>query len=655
MSDFSRLLTDLPREQQAIRAKCFHPSGSFVEFGRDEIEQSVPAQFERIAARHADRIAVKTRSHTLTYDALNKVANRVARVLLRQLGESNKSVALLLDNDAPMIASLLGVLKAGKAYVSLDPSHPLARSSYILEDSQAILIVTDSNNMTVAEGLARPGQSLFNVDEIDCSLSAENLGLGITPDTLSVVRYTSGSTGQPKGVAQDHRGLLHHYVMHNINGLRICPDDRIATGSIIQDAFNALLAGAAFYPLDLKKDGLAALPDWMAHNNITIYFSVPSIFRRFMDTLSEHAKFSNLRLIALRGETVSKADIELYKKHFSDSCILVNRLGSRETGTFRQYFISKETQIAGDLVPAGYPVIDKEVLLLNNDGTEVGYNQIGEIAVKSHYLRLGYWRRPELTKAKFLPDPRGGDEGIYLTGDLGRLLPDGCLEYLGRKDFQIKIRGYRVEVVEIEMALRECANVKDAAVIAWDNQAGEKYLAAYVVPREEPGPKINELREFLRGKLPDYMIPAEFVYLKSLPSINGKLDRKALPRPDHKRPDLSYPYVPQRNEVEQKLILIWEEVLGVSPIGVHDKFFDLGGHSLSATRTVSRVLDTFRVEVSLTSLFESPTIADMAAVVTQSQAKKLVGEEDLARVLAEVEELPDEDVERLIAEERHRK
>jgi amino acid adenylation domain-containing protein len=651
MTDHFKHTVQVPPAQRAIAAKCFHPTGTFVEFKKEEIEQSIPEQFEQIVQRCPERIAVQSRGHVLAYDALNKFANRIARTILNQRGEGNEPVALLVENDAPMIAAILGALKAGKIYVPMDTSYPNARIDYIIDDLERPLILTDNKNFLSANRLTQNSCQLINIDQLDPSLSAENLCLAISPDCLSVIRYTSGSTGEPKGVAQDHHGVLRHYVMHNINSLHICPDDRIFGRSTIQDIFNALLSGASFYPLDIKQEGLAALIDWMLQHEITIYFSVPSVFRSFMDTVSEHAKFSNLRLIALRGETVSKADIELYKKHFSDSCILVNRLGSRETGTFRQYFIDKETQIVGDLVPAGYPVIDKEVLLLNDDGAEVGYNQIGEIAVKSRYLRLGYWRRPDLTKTRFQPDPSGGDEGIYLTGDLGRLLPDGCLEYLGRKDFQIKIRGYRVEVVEIEMALRECAHVKDAAVIVWDNEAGEKYLAAYVVPREEPGPKINELREFLREKLPDYMIPTEFVYLNSLPSINGKLDRKALLPPDHKRPNLSYPYVPQRNEVEQKLILIWEEVLGVSPIGVHDHFLDLGGHSLSASRTVSRVLDAFRVAIPPTLLFESATVADMAAIIAQSLADGGIEKQNLARVLAEIEELSDEAAERLVAEE----
>ena len=221
--------------------------------------------------------------------------------------------------------------------------------------------------------------------------------------------------------------------------------------------FLALLNGAALFPFDLHEEGLAHLGDWLLQEEITVYTCVATIFRHSVQGLNRNKKFPKIRLIHIGGEPLSKADIDLYKKHFPDECIFVNRYSISETQAVSYYFIDKQTEIKGERVPVGYPLEGNEILLLDEDGNKLGVNQVGEIAVQSPYLALGYWRRPELTSAKFLADPKGGKERIYLTGDLGYMLPDGCLVHMGRKDFQTKIRGHRVEMSEIEMALLECS------------------------------------------------------------------------------------------------------------------------------------------------------------------------------------------------------
>jgi len=545
-----------------------------------------------------------------------------------------------------MIASLLGVLKAGKAYVSLDPTHPPARNSYILEHSEAALILTDTSNINLAAELSQDERPWLNVDELDLSVSDENLGLAIAPETLSAIRYTSGSTGQPKGVKRDHYDMLHHYVTHNINSLHICPDDRIAAGSIVQDVFNALLAGASFYPLDIKKEGLAALSGWMAQEKITIYFSVPSIFRRFVEALTGEQKFPDLRLLAMRGEPVLRTDVDLYKKYFPETCLMVNRLGSSETGTFCQYFIDKQTDIDGKIAPAGYVVADKEIVLLDDNGKEVGPGETDEIAVNSRYVRPGYGRKADLTRSKYLADPQGGDRLTYLTGDLGRLQADGCLEYLGREDSQVKIAGNRIEVSEIENILLSLASIKEAAVAARQERSGEQRLVAYIVPATDPAPTFGELRRSLKARLPAYMIPATFVIVDEIPlTVTGKVDRRALPDPGSARPVLETAYVPPRTPVEKEVARIWAEVLSLDRVGVHDDFFELGGHSLAATRVVSHVINAYQLELPLQSLFQAPTVGEMAAVILQHQTKKL-GERELDRILSGVESLSDEEAER---------
>jgi acyl carrier protein len=343
--------------------------------------------------------------------------------------------------------------------------------------------------------------------------------------------------------------------------------------------------------------------------------------------------------------------VELYRKHFAPECILVHRMGITETATIRSYFMDKTTPIDGARVPIGYPVDDKEVLLLDESGEHAGRNCIGEIAVKSRYLSLGYWRRPDLTRAKFLPDPNGGEERTYLSGDLGRMAADGCLFHVGREDFRVKVRGYSVEVSEIEMALLEHAAVKEAAVVGRETQSDDRQLVAYFVPSEKPAATVTQLRNFLKARLPDYMIPSAFVLLRAVPlTPNGKIDRRALPDPGQSRPELDTPYVAGTTPVEEQLAKIWAEVLSLNRVGIHDNFFDLGGHSLAATRVVSRVLKRFQVDIPLQSLFGSPTVSEMSTVITQYQGKKL-GEKELNRILTEIEALSEEDSRRLLAEQ----
>ena len=501
-------------EQEAIRAKCFHPSGMFVEFPKEDIETSIPDRFEQIVRQYAHRSAVKTRDNSLTYDELNKAANRVAHAILTQRGEGEEAVTLLMRNGAPMIAAILGALKAKKSYVPLDPSYPRARLTSILEDSQAGLILTDNKNLCLAKELTLGVCGLLNVDDLDVGLSTENLGLFMSADSVACIFYTSGSTGEPKGVIQAHRNVLHR-VMVDTNSFHICPDDRLSLLSSpsysvsLRNLFGTLLNGASLYAFNIEEEGLAHLADWLIQEKVTIYFSVPTVFHHFTDKLRESECFGMLRLIYLGGEPTTKKDVELYKKYFSPACILVNSLASNEAGIIRNYFIDKETQIRGSIVPAGYAVDGKEILVLNDDGQEVDCNQIGEIVVRSRYLCPGYWQKSDLTRASFLSDPAGGKERIYRTGDLGRIGPDGCLEHLGRKDFRVKIRGQRVEVAEVEMTLLNHHAIKEAVIRAVENEPDDpsaplrtdQRLVAYVVPKQGQAPTISELRGFLRGKL----------------------------------------------------------------------------------------------------------------------------------------------------------
>jgi acyl carrier protein len=348
--------------------------------------------------------------------------------------------------------------------------------------------------------------------------------------------------------------------------------------------------------------------------------AISTTFRQFAGTLTEDVICPTLRLICVGSESVSQQDIEVYRKRFADHCILVIKYASNETGTIRNLFLAKSTRVGENIVPVGHAVEDKAVLLLDETGQPVGFDSIGEIAVKSRYLSPGYWRRPDLTDAKFLPDPNGGAERIYLTGDLGRMTPDGCLFHLGRNDLAVKVRRYSVETAEIEMALLDHPNVKQAAVVACEEPDGAARLVAYFVPRNVPAPNSSELRSFVQGQLSEYMIPSTFAMLGALPlTPNGKVDRLNLPRPGRSRPELDAPYQAPTTVAEKNMAKIWTKVLGLDQVGIHDNFFALGGHSLSAMQVVSRIRDIFQVELPLRHLFETSTITALVNRIEEKQ------------------------------------
>ena len=646
---------NLPPEQEAIRAKCIHPTGEFTQLQPEEIEGSVLQRFEKIVGRCPDRLALKTKTCELTYRQLNAAANRIARAILTTRGEKSEPVALMFEQGAAAIITMLAVLKTGKFYVPLDPTSPPSRCRQIVGDSAASLLVTNTQNFAMAVSIASDGYEVINIDDMGDDLVAEDPEISISPDALAYIVYTSGSTGEPKGVAETHRYLLYHVFDYG-NSFHLCPDDRVSLvfpwtfNGGIHIIHSTLFNGAALFPIDVKADGVIDLARLLVEEKITIYHSTAAILRQMLTLLSRDERLPSLRLVRFGGDAVTAADIQLYKENFSKDCLLLNSLGTTESGIICRYFFDKDTAVAGGNVPAGYPAYGKEILLLDDNGNSVGFDQIGEIAVKSRYLSSGYWRQPTLTAAKFTTDQCQGDERIYLTGDLGRMSSDGCLFHLGRKDFQVKIRGYRVDVGEVETALLRHDHVKQVAVVGRKDHLGNLRLVAYVVPAGKIGLNVSELRRFLSHKLPDYMIPASFIPLDSLPlTPNGKINRRLLPAPNRSRPELETPMVAPRSEVEKKVAQIWTEVLALDEVGIGDNFLALGGDSLSASRVVSHVLQHFQVEIPTRTLFDSPTIAEMAGMIVGHQGRQL-GDKGLENILSELESLSDAEAQRRVSE-----
>ncbi len=448
------------------------PRHPFIAFSGQAIEQSIGSRFREQATRYPDNTAVKTKNEQWTYTQLERLSNRVANAILALRGEGEERVALFFRHGASMIAAMLGVLKAGKTYVPLDPAHPLPRINRLIADSTAAAVLTDIEDFSTeqAQVIRFAENERFDADPPPA----------ISPDRIAYILYTSGSTGEPKGVVQTHRNVLAQ-VRNYSNNLHLCADDRLTfvssygVDAAVQDIFGALLNGAAVYPVSVREHGIEALVDCLVEQEITVFHSAPTIFRHLVNALTGMEHLEKIRLVVLGGEAVYRRDVDFFRAHFPPDCLLVNGYGLTESTMVLQCFIDSKTMLVRDAVPVGYPVDDIEVLLLNDAGQPADVYCPGEIVLRGLFVAMGYWRQGSI--AAFPSE--GGGRRIYRTGDLGRRLPDGGIEFIGRRDFQVKIRGYRIEPGEIENHLLQFPGVKQAVVIAQE-YAGDWRLVAYV-------------------------------------------------------------------------------------------------------------------------------------------------------------------------------
>jgi amino acid adenylation domain-containing protein len=609
-----RLLNRTKRLQLTNRRNLVSPTNPFMEFKRQDIEQSIPQRFEQQAEKHPMNIAVKINNDEWTYEILNKAANRVAAKIPVSFGSMEGRIGLLFEHCTQMIIGIFAVLKAGKAYIPIDPSLPAKRIHRILNDSQIATLLTNNTNIALARSLNNSKLQIINVDDVESDVFVDNIDLQISPDTLAYILYTSGSTGSPKGVVQTHSNVLDH-IRNYTNGLHISTHDRLTLFSnygfdaAMMDIMGALLNGATLCPMDLREKPSVRLSEWLNREAITIYHSTPTVYRYLISTLDKEEKFPEVRLVVLGGEEVYKKDVEAYKKHFSSECIFVNTYGPTESTIALQYFMDHKTKITRNTVPIGYPVDNTEILLLNKAGEAT--DVFGEIAIRSEHIATGYWRRPEMMRKVFLPDPDGGDRKLYRTGDMGRLLPDGSIEFRGRKDFQVKIRGFRVEPAEAESALSNHEAIRECVVAKSDNGQGENNLIAYIVCNETLSSL--SLRRYLKDILPDYMIPSEFIQLDAIPLIhNGKTDYASLSLLRSSRKMITHDYVPPVSPIEKQIAEIWQSVLGIDKVSLHNNFFDIGGHSLMVVRAISLIEKRIGIHMPFREFFNQ-TLRQFAA------------------------------------------
>ena len=619
-------MIEIPPAQQALRERCVHPTGSFIPFPLEDVEGSIPARFARQVRRSPDRVAVAVPGRRVTYAELDRAANRVAHAVLAHRGPGEESIALLIDQGPAAVIAVLGVLKAGKRYVPLDPLLPVPRLAHLVADAEARLIVTGARRRSLVSAFAGDGVRILDVDELSSGVSMADPGVTIGPDAPAYIIFTSGSTGQPKGVTASHRAVLHD-VLRQTNALHICAEDGLtllrpySVVGGVRALMSGLLNGASVHPYDIRAQGLASMAQWLRAERITLYESVATVFRHFARTLDGGDQFPDLRVVRLGGEPASPRDVELFRRRFGRHTLFVNGLGTTETGTAHLYFVDHDMPLDGNVLPVGYPTADTETDLLDENGNPVDVGTVGELVIRSRYLALGYWRRADLTAAAFLPDPAGAGARRYRTGDVGRRREDGSLEHLGRKDSQVQIRGYRVELAEVERALLDAGGVREAVVLPQESRHGDAMLVAYVVPAAGGVPMRASLRQSVSGTLPGYMVPARFVALPAIPlTAAGKVDRQALLALGRADADAATPVALPRTPVERAVAQIWAEVLGLRAVGIHDHFLDLGGDSLLATRVISRATAEFRVSVPVDELLAAATVAEMALLIVEHRA-----------------------------------
>lgn len=598
--------------------------------------------FEAQVERTPQRVAIVCEGEQLSYEELNRRANQLAWSLRQKKVGPEVLVGLCVPRSLEMVIGILGILKAGGAYVPLDPDYPRERLSFILANTQTPLVVTMHSLLELF-----PEQVEKICLDSDAQVLAEaaknNPPCTARPDNTAYVIYTSGSTGQPKGTLVSHRNVVRLFAATR-QWFNFSAQDvwtmfhSFGFDFSVWELWGALLHGGrvVIVPQMVSRTP-SAFYDLLLAEKVTVLNQTPSAFRQLSGEIqtrqTEHELA--LRLVIFGGEALEFASLQPWFERFGDERPqLVNMYGITETTIHVTYRpLTTEDSLAGQGSIIGFPIPDLQAYVLDQKWRPVPAGACGELYVGGAGVARGYLQRPDFTAERFIPNPFSAHPGarLYRTGDLVRFKRDGQLEYLGRADDQVKIRGYRIELGEIETTLHLHPQVREAVVLAREDQPGDKRLAAYVVGEQGATLNTSELRTFLKERLPAYMVPNTFSVMEALPvTSHGKVDRKALAAPLTTRPDLENEYVAPRDEVEEILSNIWAETLNVERVGIHDDFFELGGHSLAATLVIARLREAFKLNLPLRALYEAPTIEGLATEVVK--AKGLTGAETLAYV-----------------------
>jgi amino acid adenylation domain-containing protein len=618
VSDPQQHITDLPLLTEQERHRLLVEwNATHAEYPRDTcIHQLFEAQVERTP----EAVAVVFEDRQLTYRDLNRRANQLA-YHLQKLGVGPEVlVGICVERSLDMIVGLLGILKAGGAYVPLDPAFPSERIAFMLEDAQVPVLVTQQHLLTQ---LPAHGTKVVCLDADAAVLAQQseaNPVSGVTSDDLAYVIYTSGSTGRPKGVQIPHRAVVNFMLsMREQPGLT-AQDTWLAITTLSFDIaalelFLPLLVGARVIVASQETgaDG-GALAETLTRASVTVMQATPITWHLLLAAGWQGKP--DLKILC-GGEALP---LDLARQLLPRAVSLWNMYGPTETTIWSTVC---KIEPGDDVVSIGRPIANTQIYLLDPQLQPVPVGVPGELYIGGDGLALGYLNRPELTAERFIPHPFSGEPGarLYKTGDLARYRPDGTIEHLGRLDFQVKLRGYRIELGEIEAVLSEHPAVRQVVVVAREDVPGDKRLVAYVVLREQQTATVGELQSHVTKQLPAYMVPSAFVLLEAFPlTPNGKVDRRALPAPQHTRPGLQRTFVAPETPIEKVVASIWSQILGIEQIGIHDGFIALGGDSLKALQVIARLRKALQVQLPLARFYEARTIAELAKIIEQVKA-----------------------------------
>ncbi|MGA9767772.1 MAG: amino acid adenylation domain-containing protein, partial [Blastocatellia bacterium] len=591
-------------------------------------DQCIHQVFEAQAEAKPDSVALIFNDTRMSYGELNRRANQLAH-RLRALGVTTEvSVGVCMQQPLEMVVSLLGILKSGGVYVPLDPQYPDKRLAFMIHDSKVRVLLADQQVATRLPATALPGEIIclnsdWNAIAHESDLNPHNLA---EPDNLAYVIYTSGSTGTPKGVGLSHRAAVNHFSVFN-DEYELCSSDvvlQLASFSFdisLEQILPALFTGASVV---LRGNEVLTASDFIqniSESGITVLDLATAYWHQLIkDCAANEEKIpdNNLRLVMVGGDTMLPEPVRLWQKSRLDSSRLINSYGPTEAAITSTVFDVPHgfcQDATPRRIPIGKPLHNRFLYILDSRGNLAPVGVVGELHIGGSLIAREYLNRPDLTAERFIPDCFSDLPGarLYKTGDLTRYLADGNIEFLGRIDHQVKIRGFRIELGEVEAVLDQHRSVRECVVRAREDKIGDKRLVAYIVAAEGETLTANELRGFMKERLPDYMVPSAFVMLEAMPlTPNGKLDHRQLPPPDWHGSEMAEGFTTPRTPIEEILAGIWSGILSVEQISIYDNFFDLGGHSLLATQVVSRLQKVLQIEIPLRSLFEHPTIAALA-------------------------------------------
>src|SRR6266567_2944670 len=580
-----------------------------------EKENTLVAQLEKTLRARASHLAIKSKSSELTYADLDNLSARCAGALQGESANRFGPIALMMSHDAHLIAAMAGILRSGGFYFALNRSLPPARLREIVKEVRPWAIIAGPEHAEQAGKLSGSAAKFFSFDELLTKASSFSSALANENSPFAIF-YTSGSSQRPRPLVYTHGGTWHNVTNHS-RSLRITADDRItllspcSAAASVSAIFGALLNGASLFLFDPVREGLPKVRDWIKTERITVYHSVPSLFRRFAEALEPDDILHSVRTVKLGGEPVFPPDVDLFRRHFRSDAVLVNGLGLTEAnGNACHFHIKHDTRIPTATVPVGKPLNGIEIKLLHPDGTDATSGEIGEIALRGKYIAPAFWTGSDVEQYGL------DDDGWFRTGDLGRCDLDGIFEHLGRKDDQLKLRGQWISVAEIEAALMDVPGVRNAAVLATERDTNAKNIVAFVSWTNGELTE-QELRSALQRRLPVYSLPQRVLSLSQLPLLpNGKIDRVALSYEAERRiKDKTHSPAVPGDALSLQLVRIWENILGNNSVETTSDFFALGGDSLAAATMLAAVETFFGVHLPVSVLVETPTIEKLADVI----------------------------------------